>query len=277
MTSKSQRRPTPTPYFQGRKRGIATIYNVVSHMRKFLLLRTKGGLHVPLFLVPFYGMMYACSEVDFPPLRKIVVPFPAGIKSYLLDVDAFFQTFLVDTYRFLQSNLSGTVVDIGAGVGDTAIYFARKGATVVAIEPVPSRLLFARRNIEINRLSERVLILNALVGKSVGYEEIESTQVPFVTVRELVRTTGIQHPSLLKCDCEGCEFEIDSYDFALFEKVVVEYHAYLTNIPPEHLVTKLRKAGFRHISLFRHPISYRDLNEEGIIYATRDEVRDTVS
>jgi methyltransferase, FkbM family len=57
------------------------------------------------------------------------------------------------------------VVDVGAFVGDTAVYFIKRGAhKVLAIEPHPRAFNELIRNIRINGLQGRVVPINAALG-----------------------------------------------------------------------------------------------------------------
>jgi hypothetical protein len=75
---------------------------------------------------------------------------------------------------FLGFDLSGWfVLDVGAFVGDTALYYARRGAFVVAVEPVPGNFELMLRNLELNPdLKSRVLPINAAVGGEDGFVEL---------------------------------------------------------------------------------------------------------
>jgi Predicted methyltransferase len=60
---------------------------------------------------------------------------------------------------------SKSVVDIGAFVGDTAVYFAIKGAKkVIAIEPHTGAYEELVENIRINGLEGKIVPLNIAVG-----------------------------------------------------------------------------------------------------------------
>ena len=61
------------------------------------------------------------------------------------------------------------VIDIGANIGDSAIYFAAKGARhVYAFEPFPSTFECAKNNVEINDLREKITIINAGLSDADG-------------------------------------------------------------------------------------------------------------
>jgi len=59
------------------------------------------------------------------------------------------------------------VVDIGANIGDSAIYFALKGAKhVYAFEPYHYSYEIAKRNIKLNNLEDRITLLSKGCGKT---------------------------------------------------------------------------------------------------------------
>ncbi|WP_243668864.1 FkbM family methyltransferase [Vulcanisaeta sp. JCM 16161] len=61
------------------------------------------------------------------------------------------------------------VVDVGAFIGDTAIYFIMRGANrVVAVEPHPKAFRELIRNVELNGLINRVIPINAALGSASG-------------------------------------------------------------------------------------------------------------
>ena len=71
------------------------------------------------------------------------------------------------------------VLDVGAFVGDTALYYARRGAFVVAVEPVPGNFELMLRNLELNPdLKSGILPINAAVGGEDGFVEL-SCELPW--------------------------------------------------------------------------------------------------
>ncbi len=61
------------------------------------------------------------------------------------------------------------VVDVGANIGDTAVYFMANGAEkVIAFEPFPDLLKIARLNVRQNGLESRVELVEAGVGGVTG-------------------------------------------------------------------------------------------------------------
>jgi FkbM family methyltransferase len=99
---------------------------------------------------------------------------PDGI---LLVARAFDPMVLVETYlfdsHFLGFDLNGwLIVDVGAYIGDTPLYYAKRGAFVVAVEPLPSNYEVMLRNLELNPdLKHRVVPVNAAISGRDGFVE----------------------------------------------------------------------------------------------------------
>jgi len=71
------------------------------------------------------------------------------------------------------------VVDIGANIGDSAVYFALKGAKhVYAFEPYPYSYNIAKKNIKLNHLENKITLLNEGCGEK-----------GFVNIREDYKNT----------------------------------------------------------------------------------------
>jgi FkbM family methyltransferase len=172
---------------------------------------------------------------------------------------------------FSHEDLSGyEVIDIGAYSGDTAIYFASKGARVHAYEPVPEAYEMMRRNVALNGLDTTVITYNCAVTNDVAstmwvdrstYEgsssfamgaSIESNEtkihVKSVSIKDALARCAPQSRKLLKMNCEGCEFAIVSKTngefLKTFHEIVCFYHSHLTGIPKEKLIEVMQENGF---------------------------------
>jgi FkbM family methyltransferase len=155
------------------------------------------------------------------------------------------------------------VVDIGAYVGDSAIYFALKGARkVIAVEPHPKAFEEMIDNMKLNKLEDIIIPINAGLASKLGgicidrnvdvihtvstyYKPDEcNNKVPTMTLEELIRKYDIDRGAVLKMDCEGCEYDVILNDYErvrLFNEVYFEYHAYVAKIPVELLLKKLSR------------------------------------
>ena len=163
-----------------------------------------------------------------------------------------------------------TVIDVGANIGDSSIYFATKGATrVIAIEPFPSSYSLLEQNISLNELEGIIVPMNAAVGENDGFvnlrPDIKTTtglgiynsdngvKVRIVSLNKLVEIFNLKN-SILKIDCEGCEYEVINSKsietLAAFKGLIIEYHFGLrelrNNIKEKfdvEIVSKTGKAG----------------------------------
>ncbi|MGH9984670.1 MAG: FkbM family methyltransferase, partial [Nitrososphaeraceae archaeon] len=132
------------------------------------------------------------------------------------------------------------VVDIGANIADSAIYFITKAAKkVYAIEP--NRFLYdlANENVNLNSMSDRIQTVFAGCSSKTSLDSYP----PFLTLEHIVHHYGID-PDFLKIDCEGCEYDIilNSSERVLqdFNYILVEYHYGYRKIKD-----KLEKCGFQ--------------------------------
>jgi FkbM family methyltransferase len=165
------------------------------------------------------------------------------------------------------------VVDVGANIGDSAIYFALQGAKkVVAFEPYAGVFNTALENIRLNNISSVEMVRSAVGPKSgtmtidpdiesnsgsVAQNHAHGEDVPVKSLEDVVKEYGVSD-SVLKMDCEGCEYDIllsaKNETLACFSEIIVEYHyGYLD------LRKKLESAGFS-VSLIGFPYRVHNKN-----------------
>jgi FkbM family methyltransferase len=183
-----------------------------------------------------------------------------------------------------------TVIDIGANIADSSIYFALRGAKkVIGLEPFPKNYEIAKRNVESNNLSDKITLLLAGCGAKRGFVTIsaydndkswvgssvknssEGFKVPLLTLEDILKQNNLQNGELniLKMDCEGCEYEsilLASRDaLRSFSHIQIEYH-----YGYKDLKYKLEENGFI-VSVSKpqllHPIRTSDWFYYGDIYA----------
>jgi hypothetical protein len=151
------------------------------------------------------------------------------------------EVFIKNVYSFLEVK-DKVVIDIGAGIGDSSIYFASRGAKrVVAVEPNRHSYDLAKKNIELNGFHDSVELIWAEITSShktcYGH-----TYSPVITLDDLVQRLAID-PDILKVDCEGCEYDVILSScpeiLAKFSYVQIEYHYGYKN-----LAKKLEGCGF---------------------------------
>lgn len=108
-------------------------------------------------------------------------------------------------YSFLDV-MGKTVIDIGAGIGDSAIYFIENGASrVISVEANQANYELAKRNIEANDMKDKVDLLWAAC---LAEDSENLNDVPAISLSKLLQSFTRGESLALKIDCEGCEYEI---------------------------------------------------------------------
>lgn len=216
-----------------------------------------------------------------------LLEFPSGIRVTLdlADSSVLAETFLFDTH-FWGNDLAGCdVVDVGAYIGDTALYFASKGARVFAFEPDPLNYHALQRNLALNPgLSGSISTFNMAVGPdatipfwagrrsgssafAVSGNPVSVRSVSLKTVFEMLR---LQSPFLLKTDCKGCETDlVKQSQIKDFAHVQIEYTKSRGRGNPEDIVRNLRALDFAHVRVYKHNLLPFPLSVHGMIRADR--------
>lgn len=155
-----------------------------------------------------------------------------------------------------------TVLDIGANIGDSSLFFALRGASrVVALEPSYSNFLILQENIRLNGLDTKIIPLHFgvsakdctiklpenLSGAMVNAVNDRSTDGIDVEMISIEKIINRYNPQVIKIDCEGCEYEIfDNLSTDLLQKIEViigEYHDRGFSV----INKKLKDIGFKTI------------------------------
>jgi len=238
-------------------------------------LRMGPELKVPYFAASGLSFLADIKGAGLEEVRGDLAKLrlPEGISLWVrldtgFDVGHLYELFVDRAYG---SSFSGTVVDVGASNGDSAIFFALNGAErVVALEPDPDSFALAEENVRINGLEGRIRLISAalaaedgeaeflvpegspnaaalsptpLLSRIVGFGRSTRVRVRTMSLGTLMRELGLDNASLLKMDCEGCEYEVlrsaSSDLLARFRGIVLEYHD-----GPQDLPGILKSAGF---------------------------------
>ena len=214
---------------------------------------------------------------------------PNGIRLTLKESDPSIlaETFLYDMH-FQGFDLTGKViVDIGAYVGDSALYFASKGAMVIAYEPDPSNFRTLLYNLRLNpALQERIVPVNAAAGRDgtvtfhtglgggsrIYASTSEAVEVRSVSLRTLLHDHSLTKPFLLKSDCKGGEFDLVSQDeIRAFHRIAIEYSADLRGTEVTPLFKALVDRGFDRIRIYKPNWASFPLSSVGMIRAEKGE------
>jgi hypothetical protein len=219
---------------------------VYSNLKRSATIKFKNGDTIKLSkkdYEAFYEKLYRkyLEDNGFSYPAENMIRTPDGL-TLLLPSDTvyslvFDEIYLMQVYG-KPDLTSKVVIDVGAAIGDSALFFKKcRARAVYGYELDEARVRIAEKNIEMNGMSDSVVVYN----KKATIEELH----------QLMRT--INDPIFLKLDCEGCEYDIiPKLDMSKVTDVVMEYH-----MKPEPLMEALARAGFLNISLDRKALVIR--------------------
>ncbi len=177
-----------------------------------------------------------------------------GLEVPILAAELFFS----EIYG-LTSPEDKVVVDVGANIGDSSIYFSLRGAKkVIAFEPYSGVFNLALQNIKINNLEKTIDIVQSAIGSKCGTLTLDPNaesfsgsalrnhnkgeKVPVLSLDEVITRYAVSD-GILKMDCEGDEYDIllsaKNETLMKFGEIILEYHYGYQN-----LKEKLESAGF---------------------------------
>jgi FkbM family methyltransferase len=241
-----------------------------------------------LFFGTRFGANFETKSIDFKKFRdktlvitenngKKIIETSTGIKFYMDSIhpgntigEAFVQD--IHTMRHDDDFTGKIVLDVGAECGDTALYYASKGATVFAFEPVKAHYDAMIRNLSLNsKLAEKITPINAAIGKdgklkfyhsniaeiagvssfvynAHGKDAVIMEDIQGYTVSTAMKEFNIPHIDLLKEDCKGCEFFLTEEDLEKVDQVKIEYESFeYTKHNTTELTKVLDNAGFEYV------------------------------
>lgn len=245
---------------------------------------------------------YVDSRINHKKIVKIlerddkkILETSEGLQFYLDSIDPwiFIETFILKIHEIKDNEIhdNETIIDIGANVGDTAIFYANKGAQVYAFEPVKEHYDSMLKNINLNpKLKNKIIPINAAVGKdgmvtiyqsnrakiasgaSIFFQTHEDSQVSKIEgygFDTMFKKFNIKTVDLLKMDCKGCEFFLTSENLKNVKNIKIEYTMF-DNHKIEDLTKVLKDANFKFI-IYQHNPNVESLLTHGTIYATKYE------
>lgn len=177
-----------------------------------------------------------------------------------------------EIYKPLFNNLKdeATFIDIGAYIGDSAVYAAGfpKVKKIISIEPLVNNLKLLRKNLKENTVNNVLVLEKAaasdLNGRNIyiykdediaslvrSSDILKKVFVPTITLSEVIKLAKIKY-LLLKCDIEGGEYELFlKTPLKILSKIgrlMIELH--IANLKdknlPSKLLSHLREAGFTY-------------------------------
>lgn len=177
----------------------------------------------------------------------------------------FHEIFEKGVYTFIPKNLNPTIIDCGANMGLSLLFFSMSYPTakIYAFEPDHSVLEVLKKNLQTYKMKNVELyekavwskneILNFYTDGGMGgrLENIYNNQVPIqVETIRLKDFIGDKHIDLLKMDIEGAEFEVISdceSKLSQIDNIFIEYHSMENETQKlDDLLFILKNNGFRY-------------------------------
>ena len=180
------------------------------------------------------------------------------------------------------------VIDVGGYIGETALFFAQRGARrVFCVEPAPDNFRLLEQNISQSSFKDKIVIIRAAILDKDGSVEFYMNRqrptgshvanchdfmksrtrsdlkynVQAMSFQSLLEYTGLEEVDVVKLDCEGSEYDIllGTPDSVLkrVRKYIIEYHN-----GPDVLVKRLDELGYKVRGKFRG-------GAVGLLYAER--------
>jgi Methyltransferase FkbM domain len=171
-----------------------------------------------------------------------------------------FNIFFNEEYESLPVR-NRNVIDVGANIADSSIYFLLRGAKkVYAIEPNKDLIELAVQNLNQNDLADRIILIHA----SCSSRTTGNGKTPSFSLEYLVRSNNIT-PDVLKIDCEGCEYDIilnsPNSLVSSFNYMFIEYHYGYKNIKE-----KLEACGFE-VKVSRPTYRYAGMSNRTLYFS----------
>jgi FkbM family methyltransferase len=223
-----------------------------------------------------------------PSTRTFRTPTGITFRWTYFDPTNFAETYLYDIH-FVDFDLRGkTIIEAGAFVGDTALYYASRGAHVYSFEADPDIYAQLLDNLSLNpELAPRIVPTHAALGAD-GLVEFPAEahgrgslytlshkriRVKSMSIKSILETFKIKNPFLLHLDIKGSEFKvIEEEEISAFSRIRIEYtcNSSMGMIGRrQSLLEKLREYGFKHIRIFKHNWGKYDLENHGTIEASK--------
>lgn len=280
-------------------------------MNKFLinfdpLSVEDGNLLELLYWGPKYGANFISEDVGIENFRdktfriftkddQKIVENSEGIKFFLRYIqtnNTITETFIRNLHH-INSKINfkdKIVIDVGSECGDTPLYFASKGATVYAFEPIKEHFEALSKNLSLNeKLSKSIIPINAAIGKdelltfyrdnsrdigtsaSFVYNkhgpDARTSKIQGMSLTTVFKKYNITHVDLLKTDCKGCEFFLNDNELKQIDRIKIEYVA-RGKYKIENLLKQLQNSGF-NCTMYRDSDSKNSSNIAGYLYGTR--------
>lgn len=176
------------------------------------------------------------------------------------------EIFEKEIYRFQSRKEKTFIIDCGANIGLSVIYFKKlfPNSEILAFEPDPKIFQVLKKNCIAAKCNDDVNLMEACLGaedKTVSFFtdnsdggsviQTDTSTYPAIAVKQVVLAKYLTKPvDFLKIDIEGAETEVlrsIASELRQVENIFIEYHSFV-NQPQtlDEIIALLREAGFRY-------------------------------
>lgn len=205
------------------------------------------------------------------------------------------EAFYNDTHEIatLPDFQNKIVFDIGASIGETALYFSSKGAEVYSVEIDDRNIAILSEHMKINpHLSKTIHPIHAALchdgeieynadpehimdstiydSRYEGYfNKPNRKKIKSYSIDGIRKLNNLKIVDYLKMDCKGCEFTLTKKDLENVQNIKIEYMPLESSHNISDLIKLIKNANFQ-LRLFTHAVDTRkSFNMGGNILATR--------
>jgi FkbM family methyltransferase len=163
-------------------------------------------------------------ELIYSLLKRTPFPWvetPEGLRWHIHE-DLYVYNQVLNEYHISDLGKDDQVIDIGANIGVFSILAARRGAQVLAVEPIVGDEL--KKNIRLNK-TENVRVQECALGDGKEREitwDGQTKRVLSQTLSQIIEVMG--GCTFLKVDCEGGEWYIDPEELRGIRRIEMELH-----------------------------------------------------
>ncbi|HCS38948.1 MAG TPA: FkbM family methyltransferase [Anaerolineaceae bacterium] len=197
----------------------------------------------------------------------------------LMDLWILKETLLDRQYELVSLPLQDgwTIIDIGAALGDYAVWAAKQTphGRLIAVEPFPPSMSLLRTNLDKNHVYNVEIFAGAVAASSgttslqvekgsvvqnstaIGQKSGQAVEVKTASLDDLFTRFGVLQCDYLKMDCEGGEYEIlftaSAQSLSRIDRICMEVHDGMTRHKREDMIEFLEKSGY-HTRLTLNPV-----------------------
>jgi FkbM family methyltransferase len=214
----------------------------------------------------FYFKQLSHSKNDTVIFKYKEYLHPITLRNNSSDINVFYQVLFNQDYQLLLDDEPKIIIDLGANIGLSSIYFLNKypDCKVIAVEPDIANFEFLKINTEkypnILRYNNGIwnkntwlkIIDNNLGSWGFSVVEVNNdtpNSIESITLDQIIQINNIQHIDILKIDIEGSEIELFQENFdkwmSITNIIIIELHDWMRDGCAKQFFMTLVKYNFK--------------------------------